>query len=130
MKSTRFSRPLGHVGSGLTYAVPFGLLALLLGLGSGNHLRAGLALFLMAWLNRMLLALAVGWGIVRDRRSLWLCWLYPVRDLMGFCVWLASFAGRTFFWRGEIYQFGDAGKITPEQRPVNLMSDTLPQGHD
>ncbi len=37
MKSTRFSRPLGHVGSGLTYAVPFGLLAVLLGLGRGNH---------------------------------------------------------------------------------------------
>ena len=33
MKSTRFSRPWGHVGSGLTYAMPFGLLALLLGLG-------------------------------------------------------------------------------------------------
>src|SRR5208283_565664 len=57
MKSTRFSRPLGHVGSGLTYAVPFGLLAILLGLGHGHHLQVGRELFLMAWLNRMLLAL-------------------------------------------------------------------------
>jgi ceramide glucosyltransferase len=130
MKSTRFSRPLGHVGSGLTYAVPFGLLALMLGLGRGARLQTGCELFLMAWLNRMLLALVVGWGIVRDRRSLWLCWLYPLRDLLGFGVWASSFSGKTFFWRGETYQFGDEGRITPEQRPVNLLSHSLPQGHD
>jgi ceramide glucosyltransferase len=130
MKSTRFSRPLGHVGSGLTYAVPFGLLALLLGLGHSNHLRAGLELFLMAWLNRMLLALAVGWSIMRDRRSLWMCWLYPVRDLMGFGVWVASFVGNTFFWRGETYQFGNEGRITPEQRPISLLTESMPHGHE
>ena len=28
MKSTRFSRPKGHFGTGLTFGVPFGLLAL------------------------------------------------------------------------------------------------------
>ena len=27
MKSTRFSRPKGHFGTGLTFGVPFGLLA-------------------------------------------------------------------------------------------------------
>ena len=121
MKSTRFSRPLGHVGSGLTYAVPFGLLALLLGSGSRPPPSTGVELFLMAWLNRMLLALVVGWGIMRDRRSLWLCWLYPLRDLLGFGVWAASFSGKTFFWRGETYQFGDEGRITPEQRPISLL---------
>ncbi len=130
MKSTRFSRPLGHVGSGLTYAVPFGLLALLLGSGSRHRLDAGFELFLMAWLNRMILALAVGWGIMRDRRSLWLCWLYPLRDLLGFGVWAASFYGKTFFWRGETYQFGDQGRIMPEQRPVSLLGQSLPQGRD
>ncbi len=130
MKSTRFSRPLGHVGSGLTYAVPFGLLALLLGLSDSHRLHAGFGLFLMAWLNRVLLALVVGWGIMRDRRSLWLCWLYPLRDLLGFGTWAASFGGKTFFWRGETYRFGKEGRITPEQRPVSLLTHSLPQGHD
>ncbi len=130
MKSTRFSRPLGHVGTGLTYAVPFGLLALLLALVHDRHVLLGASLFLTAWLNRMLLALVVGWGIMRNRRSLWLCWLYPLRDLMGFGVWAASFAGKTFFWRGETYQFGNQGRITPEQRPISLLPQSLPQGHD
>ncbi len=130
MKSTRFSRPLGHVGSGLTYAVPFGLLAMLLGLGNSHRLHAGFELLLLAWLNRMVLALAVGWGVMRDRRSLWLCWLYPLRDLLGFGVWAASFSGKTFFWRGETYQFGDEGRIIPEQRSISLLSHSLPQGHD
>jgi ceramide glucosyltransferase len=130
MQSTRFSRPLGHVGSGLTYAVPFGLLALLLSLGIGHNLRTGLEVFLLAWLNRMLLALVVGWGIMRDRRSLWLCWLYPLRDLMGFGVWTASFFGKTFFWRGETYQFGNGGRITPEQRPVSFLADRMPHEHE
>jgi ceramide glucosyltransferase len=130
MKSTRFSRPLGHVGSGLTYAVPFGLLAVLLGLGSGSHLRTGLEVFLIAWLNRMLLALVVGWGIMRDRRSLWLCWLYPLRDLLGFGVWVASFFGKTFFWRGETYQFGSGGRITPDQRSVSFLTDSVQHGNE
>ena len=35
MKSTRRSRPAGHLGTGLTYAVPFGLLGLAWGLLRG-----------------------------------------------------------------------------------------------
>ena len=130
MKSTRFSRPWGHVGSGLTYAVPFGLLALLLGLGHEHRIHAGEALFAMAWLNRTLLALVVGWGILRDPRSLWLCWLYPLRDLLGFCTWVASFTGNKFLWRGEPYEFGQEGRITPVQRSLDFLSDRVPQAHD
>ena len=130
MKSTRFSRPWGHVGSGLTYAVPFGLLALLLGLGHPQEIVAGVALFALAWLNRSLLAMMVGWGILRDRRCLWLCCLYPLRDLLGFCTWAASFAGNTFLWRGEPYQFGEDGRIKPVQRSLEFIRDRLPQAHD
>jgi len=130
MKSTRFSRPWGHVGSGLTYAVPFGVLALLLGLGNHHHLRLGEELFGLAWVNRMVLALAVGWRLARDRRCLWLCWLYPLRDLLGFCIWAISFTGNKFFWRGEPYQFGEEGRITPVQRSIEFVRDRVPQAHD
>jgi len=130
MKSTRFSRPSGHVGSGLTYAVPFGLLALLLALGHHHKFDTGVALLTMAWLNRTLLALIVGWGILRDPRSLWLCWFYPLRDLLGFCTWGASFAVNRFLWRGEPYEFGQDGRITPVQRSLDFLHERLPQAHD
>ena len=130
MKSTRFSRPWGHVGSGLIYAVPFGVLALLLAIGHPQRIYLAVALLGLAWVNRMLLALMVGWGILRDPRCLWLCWLYPVRDLLGFCTWVASFAGNRFFWRGEPYQFGEEGRITPVQRSLEFIRDRVPQAHD
>jgi ceramide glucosyltransferase len=131
MKSTRYSRPWGHLGSGLTYAVPFGLLGLVLGFGhNGHHLAGGVALFAAAWLNRMLLALMVGWGIIRDPRSLFLCWLYPLRDLMGFCTWAGSFTGNKFFWRGERYRFGEEGRIIPVTRSIEFERDRVPQAHD
>ena len=129
MKSTRFSRPKGHAGSGLIYAVPFGLMALLLGLGHGSSMHTGRELLLLAWVNRMLLALVVGWGIMRDRRALRLCWLYPLHDLLGFCLWIASFCGERFLWRGEGYRLAVEGRIVPEDRPIHVIS-ALPAGHD
>lgn len=115
MKSTRYSRPAGHVGTGLTYAVPFGFVGFIAGLAIGRTWLAVLCLGI-AWLNRMLQSLVVGWGTVRDRRALSLCWLYPLRDLLGFFLWLASFTGRGFVWRGERYSFRKGGKIIAADR--------------
>ena len=115
MKSTRFSRPLGHVGTGLTYAVPFGVLGLAAGAATG-HLALGIELFVAAFANRMVQSIAVGWGVIGDRRALYLSWLYPVRDFLGFLTWLGSFGSRTFFWRGETYRFSKGGRIIPQNR--------------
>jgi ceramide glucosyltransferase len=110
MKSTRYSRPLGHVGSGLTFAVPFGILGLIGGTLMGAP-TAGVLLFVWSLLNRALQCVTVGWSVVRDRRALSLCWLYPARDLFGFMLWVLSFAGGHFDWRGEKYQFQKGGRI-------------------
>ena len=117
MKSTRFSRPLGHVGTGLTYAAPFGLLGLVAGAATG-HLGLAVGLFAAAFVNRVVQSAAVGWAVIGDRRSLYLSWLYPVRDFLGFLIWLGSFSSRTFFWRGEIYRFSKGGRIIPQNRPM------------
>ena len=123
MKSTRFSRPRGHVGTGLTFSTPFGVLALIACMALGR-LPLGIALFTWSILNRMIQALLVGWGVTRDRNSLLLCWLYPLRDFMGFFLWLASFTGGTFFWRGELYGFERGGRIVPKHRSTEV----LPEG--
>jgi len=117
MKSTRYSRPKGHVGSGLTFAMPFGVLGLISATALGSW-RLGILLLAAAFLNRMSQSIVVGWGVIGDSRALRYCWLYPVRDLIGFTVWLASFTSRTFLWRGEIYRFDDGGKIIPQHRPA------------
>ncbi len=117
MKSTRFSRPLGHIGTGLTYAMSFGVLGLIAATATG-HAALGVGLFAAAFVNRVVQSIAVGWGIIGDRRALYLSWLYPVRDLLGFFTWLASFGSRTFFWRGEAYRFSKGGRIIPQNRPA------------
>jgi ceramide glucosyltransferase len=118
MKSTRYSRPKGHVGAGLTYAMPFGLLGLVSAAAAG-YPRLGIALLAAAYVNRVIQALSIGWGIIGDSRALKFCWLYPLRDLLGFFIWAASFGSRRFFWRGENYYFDDGGKIIPQHRPAN-----------
>jgi ceramide glucosyltransferase len=126
MKSTRFSRPKGHIGTGLTFATPFGVLGLAAGTAVGNPL-LGLALFLFAVLNRMAEALLAGWGVVRDPLSLRDFWLYPLRDLLGFLLWCASFLSTTIVWRGERYQLQPGGKMVRHVRPeeVALASETI-----
>jgi len=113
-KSTRYSRPRGHLGTGLTFAMPYGLLGLISAAALGRP-QLGLALMLAAVLNRMAQSVAIGWGITADTRALALCWLYPLRDLFGFFTWLGSYFNRTFLWRGELYRFGAGGRITAER---------------
>ena len=115
MKSTRHSRPWGHLGTGLTFAMPFGVLGFIAAAALGN-LRLAIALMAIAFLNRVIQSVAVGWELLRDPRALRLCWLYPLRDFQGFVVWAASYLSRNFYWRGEMYRFTAGGKIIARDR--------------
>jgi len=110
MKSTRYSRPLGHLGMALTFAMPYGVLGLLSGMASGKLLE-GAMLFAATFLNRALLSIVAGWSALHDWRSLVYCWLYPLRDLMGFGFWLASYFSDRILWRGEHYRLEVGGRM-------------------
>ncbi len=111
MKSTRCSRPLGHVGTGMTFAVPFGVIGCAAAQVAGHHV-LGFAMLALALCNRVLQAVVVGWGVVRDRESLRYCWLYPLRDLLGFVLWAWSFVGgRTIVWRAQRYRLLSGGRM-------------------
>ncbi|MGB6831419.1 MAG: glycosyltransferase [Terracidiphilus sp.] len=110
MKSTRFSRPKGHFGTALTFSMPFALLAWA-GAAWIHHPWIGLALFVWGVATRVMLAIAVGRKVVCDPSWFGLIVLYPIRDLMGFLFWLASYTGRTILWRGQIYELLPGGRM-------------------
>jgi ceramide glucosyltransferase len=110
MKSTRFSRPKGHFGTALTFSMPFGLLALAACLWLG-HPAWGLALFGFGLATRLALSIAVGRLVVGDKSWFGLLVLYPLRDMMGFGFWAASYAGRRILWRGRVFELLPGGKM-------------------
>jgi len=110
MKSTRFSRPAGHFASALSFSVPYGLLALAASASLG-HLRLGFVLLSWSIVTRLALAIAVGRGVTGDRSWFGLLVLYPLRDLMGFVFWAASYWGSRVLWRGRVFELLPGGKM-------------------
>ena len=101
-------RPGGHFGMLFTHGLPWAIAAACVAPSAAvgaAYLAAYFALrFAMAW--------TVGvWGL-RDpvlRRRLW---LLPVRDLLSFFVWLASFAMNRIEWRGSSFTL-EKGRMIP-----------------
>jgi len=108
----------------MTFAMPFGLLGLV-GAGALHHWLLGAALFAAAYLNRVAQSVAAGWCVVGDRRALQLAWLYPLRDLMGFVFWCASYTGRTIVWRGEWYRLEKGGRMLLVEPSAATVARTL-----
>ena len=111
MKSTRRSRPAGHFGTGLTYAVPFGLLGLAWGLATG-HVGLGLLWLLATWVNRWVMAAVVLWALEDEQAGIPTL-IYPLRDLLGFAVWVASYMGDKMQYHGGRYSLGVGGRFEP-----------------
>ena len=49
--------------------------------------------------------------VVRDPSWFNLLVLYPIRDLMGFFFWAASYMGSKILWRGRMFQLLPGGKM-------------------
>jgi ceramide glucosyltransferase len=101
-------RPGGHFGMLFTHGLPWAIAAACVALSSAiaaAYLGAYFALrFAMAW--------TVGvWGL-RDPVLRRRFWLLPVRDLLSFFVWLASFAMNQIEWRGATFTL-DKGRMIP-----------------
>ena len=113
-KGTRYSRPKGHFGTGLVFAMPYGIL----GLAAASALgwwEIGAGLLSVAIVNRLIEAMVIGWGVVRDPVAKRAPWLYPIRDLLGFCVWIASYVSKKAVWRDSRYELVDGGRIVLRQ---------------
>lgn len=102
-QTTRYSRPWGHLGSGLVFAIPYGLLGLFAA-GFLGHWEMGAILLGIALLNRLAEAWLVGRTVVRDPVIRRAPWLYPLRDLLGFAVWFASYLKLRYVWRDSRFE--------------------------
>lgn len=107
-RTVRDSRRWGYAGLLFTHAIP---------LACANVLASG-ASFWSLWLLCLVLclrlgaAMQVGVGVLRDRQVLRDLWLLPIRDLVGFAVWIWSFASHTIEWRGERFLLKNGKLVT------------------
>jgi ceramide glucosyltransferase len=115
MMSTRFSRPKGHFGTALTFGMPYGLLAA--GVAVGFH-RPVLGAMVLAWTWALRVALGalVGGAVVGEPRVVRSALLYPLRDLLGFGYWAASYLSNQVKWRGEVYNLLQDGLMRSDSQ--------------
>ena len=111
---TRYSRPKGHLGTGLTFAVPYGILGLAAALVVGRPV-LGLTMFAAALLNRMAQCWIVGWWTARDPLARRTVLFYPLRDLHGFIVWCASYICKRSLWRDNNYVLLKGGRLVAKR---------------
>jgi ceramide glucosyltransferase len=105
-RTIRLVDPVGYAGSIVTHPLPFALAALpLSGFGA------------IAWMILIVtLACRLFVPIQVERlpgggKSSW--WLSPLRDLLSFAVFVASYLPGAVNWRGRRYNVGSDGTVTP-----------------
>lgn len=109
MRNVRDLRGWGYFGAGITFAVPWAMLAVLVTRGE----RLAWAILGLTFALRLLVAYVTGVRVARDRQVLKFWWLIPVRDWVGLGIWLAGFFGATVVWRGSkfLLQEGKLAKV-------------------
>jgi ceramide glucosyltransferase len=104
-RTIRDRRLRGYIGLGVSHAVPWALLA---------SICAGFApwsWWLLGTVAMLRFAIAAGLCVaLNDEQADLNLWLLPLRDLFGWLVWIASFAGKTVEWRGDSFRLR-AGKL-------------------
>lgn len=121
-RGTRAARPWGYAGLLFTHGVPAALLLPLVAFGSP----AAWALSATTLAARLTMAWYVAVRRLRDpvaRRALW---LVPLRDLLGFGLWIAAYLGTTIVWRGQRFRLGGGGKLSPTPAPAAAPSPSQP----
>ncbi len=107
-RTVRQVDPLGHAGSVITYPLPLALVAgVLLGFPAPT-----VVLIMSALTVRIVSKLAMD-SIMGASAGRW--WMIPVRDVLSFCVFMASFAVNTVAWQGQRFRVGRDGVLSHSQ---------------
>jgi len=105
-RTVRLIDPVGHAGSIITHPLPFALGGLAL---AGWH-ASGLGIIALALVCRILAPVQIG---RTDGGAGVSFWLTPLRDLLSFVVFLASFLPGRIAWRDRHYSVRSNGTLTP-----------------
>lgn len=113
-RGIRAMRPFGYAGLLLTQGTPASLL--LFALTGGSPAARALSAVTLG------LRLAVAWFVavrcLRDAAAQKALWLVPLRDLVGFGLWLSAFFGSSVVWRGRRFRLGPGGRLVAEQPEI------------
>lgn len=106
-RTYRACRPGGFSGYGITYIFP---ISCLLYIQQGPTILSLTALCTALGL-RLLTAFVIFRRVIFSRK--WLRWLIilPLKDILGFSIWILSFFGSAVSWRGSRYEILKGGKI-------------------
>jgi ceramide glucosyltransferase len=125
MKSTRFSRPKGHLGTALTFSMPYGLLGAAVAVALHQPM-LGAVLLLWSWASRVGLGALVAGVVVDEPRFIQSALLYPFRDLLGFSYWVASYlSSNQVRWRGEVYNLLEDGFMRSDSQSSKREPDAI-----
>jgi ceramide glucosyltransferase len=108
-RTIRATQPAGHFAGIVTCAFP-----ILLGLVALRPSVVGIVLLAAILVLRLLLRLVVHERL--DRRGSAELWLAPLRELLCFVVWLASYGGRAVTWRGHAFAIAQNGTLVARRR--------------
>lgn len=99
-RGVRDARLGGYIGLIATFGLMWALLNLIIARAAAwSWAVLGVVLLL-----RVLVSLAVGKAVLKDRQLPGQLWLLPLRDLIAIGVWIASFWGHTVAWRGDRFE--------------------------
>ena len=106
-RTIRLVAPWGFVGSAITYPVPLAALGLLL---FASPLAAS-AVLILALICRAIFARRIDRALGLAAVPLW---MLPLRDLLSFAVFIASFCGRSVAWRDRKFRIGPSGQLVAD----------------
>jgi ceramide glucosyltransferase len=106
-RGVRDARTGGYVGLVTTFGLMWGILVVALAQGAPWSW----AILGVTALLRLAVAMTVGGFLLRDRAFWRNLWLLPLRDLIAFGVWVASFLGHGVTWRGDRFELKDGRLI-------------------
>jgi ceramide glucosyltransferase len=106
-RTVRAMAPAGFAGSVLSHPLVIAALAAAM---AGFGLTASTFLvisWVLRWGTARVIAAALGLPPAKP-------WLLPLRDALSFAVFVASFFGRTVFWRDQVFHVEASGRMTAD----------------